>query len=391
MTFPFLTVRALSDTPAPFYCHEEFYEPARSWIGRHIQWLHAQLVHPSASRRFLATLYVCTVVVVAVFTIIGIVGVLSLYARYRRVKALRSFSDVSSQAPKPIVPYVLIKSSTQSFNHVNEYVIERGFLWTKPIGSDSTQWQPLFFAGCEAGRRPISLSVDGARLCVLDDRDQIHVKQTLKEEWLGEQYYYADQSLDPNTWRGCGNAHIPQNSLWACSDRGVFNQQFSERVESLYIVGKAELSVGVPFPVPGSVHEPFIPLALSVSAGTAMVLGYSRTQTCGTTIDRLRLYTSGSDSSWIEHPFPTVSTDHVSVTKRITIVQTGQGERAKELRIMGTNSQGVTGMYIKRLTDMAWGFISLPLATLSDLVPYEEFTAEAVEPSGMVGYRVDIQ
>ena len=78
MTFPFLTVRALSDTPAPFYCHEEPYEPVRPWIGRHIEWVHSQLVHPSVSRRIVAAIYVCTVVVVGIISIIGIIGVVSL-------------------------------------------------------------------------------------------------------------------------------------------------------------------------------------------------------------------------------------------------------------------------------------------------------------------------
>ena len=311
---------------------------------------------------------------------------------------LRAFSEECQKVPKPTVPHVLIKSSTQSFNHVNEYIIESGILWTKPTGSDKSNWQPLFFEGCENGRKSLSLSVDGAWLFVLDDRREIHSKQILHEEWLGEQYYYSDLSFDPNTWTDCWRSRflkctpfrnpirIPLNSFWAGSDRGVFNQQSSDRVASLYIVGESACARGVPFSIPGSTHEPFSLLSFSVSAGTPMVLGYSQSHAGGATVHRLRLYTQSSDSSWIEHPLPTASTPRVSVTQHITIVQTGQGEGAKELRIMGTDSRGVTGMYIKHLAGSGWGFIPLASAKLSDGVPYERFAAGPLQPSVMHGY-----
>lgn len=48
--------------------------------------------------------------------------------------------------------------------------------------------------------------------------------------------------------------------------------------------------------------------------------------------------------------------DLARLTKRLAVLQTGQGNSARELRILGTNAKGQTGFYVKALKDPSWDF-----------------------------------
>lgn len=444
MSFPFITVRPLSDRPAPFYCHEEPFVPSTTRFGRHVEWLHTQLHSPSPYKRALVTACTCALVAVAILSIVGIYGVVKLYAQYRRVEGVRVFAEMSRGVLKPTTPYIMVKSATQTMNHVNEYVIENGLLWTKPIGAGADAWKPMYFDGIESNTKPISLSADGGRLFVLDDKHQIHTKLALKESWIGEQYYYTDLSFDPSSWSDSWctmpvlgpiigllfgkRLSIPEGTMWATFDRGVFNQYFEdaanrkipdpsgsaglfETKEKAPAAGLYDVwvpaTLGVPFSMPGSSREPFKLVAFSVSASTMMALGYSETQAEGTIIRHLRLYTQLNDidtmgdnplttytysegtvspdgqvlplPSWREHGLPDATTDLVSVTKQITILQTGQGNNARELRIMGRDPRGFPGMYVKRITDMNWGFVPLPASEVSEALPFTEVVEGSIQ------------
>lgn len=61
------------------------------------------------------------------------------------------------------------------------------------------------------------------------------------------------------------------------------------------------------------------------------------------------------DSDWREHPI--TITKQAMVSKTITIVQTGEGNHARQLRVDGLNEDGVWGQYRKMLLDKDWKFV----------------------------------
>jgi hypothetical protein len=62
------------------------------------------------------------------------------------------------------------------------------------------------------------------------------------------------------------------------------------------------------------------------------------------------------------------------LSSRITILQTGQGNASRELRVAGLSSSGETGFYFKRVFDDAWSFRAADL----DLFPADFLDADTV-------------
>ena len=60
------------------------------------------------------------------------------------------------------------------------------------------------------------------------------------------------------------------------------------------------------------------------------------------------------DADWTEHPL--MLEGQAMVTGRLTIRQTGEGNHARELRILGKNQQGAWGFWRKMIDDKAWTF-----------------------------------
>jgi hypothetical protein len=84
--------------------------------------------------------------------------------------------------------------------------------------------------------------------------------------------------------------------------------------------------------------------------------------------------------SWVEHEL-TPNLDNVVLTKQITILQTGQGNDARELRIIGTNTDGIPGMYVKRIADKNWLFAPIATVDVLGVLPFEEISEGVVQPA----------
>lgn len=61
------------------------------------------------------------------------------------------------------------------------------------------------------------------------------------------------------------------------------------------------------------------------------------------------------ETKWKEHPL--YLSEKACITDRITILQTGEGNDARELRVDGQNDKGEWGYYWKNITDHDWKFI----------------------------------
>ena len=74
------------------------------------------------------------------------------------------------------------------------------------------------------------------------------------------------------------------------------------------------------------------------------------------------------ETKWREHPL--YLSQKACVTDRITILQTGNGNDARELRVAGTNEKGEWGYYWKNVADYEWEFIKQDVGSgLTPLAP----------------------
>lgn len=95
--------------------------------------------------------------------------------------AKKFYDEVQNHVPPSDDP-IELKSETQTFNHVNDYLIKDGILWYRRRDkSEHHSWKPLFFDGELTGHKPVKISADGANLNVIDDIGAVHYRKVLIE------------------------------------------------------------------------------------------------------------------------------------------------------------------------------------------------------------------
>lgn len=100
---------------------------------------------------------------------------------YRLFKEMTESVGFEELAP-PQNLTISIKTNTQTFNHVNDYVIHNDIVWYRRNGQTDLKWRPMFFDG----NKPLIIQADGANLIIVDSEDginpgYIHYKKVLKE------------------------------------------------------------------------------------------------------------------------------------------------------------------------------------------------------------------
>jgi hypothetical protein len=222
-----------------------------------------------------------------------------------------------------------LKSTTRTFNHIQQFAIEQGFLWMRLQKEDSL-WQPIYFDGFEKKHSPKSLDSDGANLIVLDETNAVHYKKVLKEfrpqdiqdsqrNWLEQagvnlkedRYIAVDKGARDNwkdKWFSLPYLHhfvnlftnkrlrIPKNAkAWAISQRGRYNDYLEDKcqrqhpanvgVTTLYVLDQngqdihkydpwSPKHVKISIPLPETSKTLFIAENMSVSASVIMTIGY---------------------------------------------------------------------------------------------------------------------
>lgn len=147
-------------------------------------------------------------------------------------KASELFMEKYKAALPPSTDLIQIKSDTQTFNHVNDYVIKDNIIWFRrrigpfPEGENIGVWEKLYFDGELGERRPVSISSDGANLFVVDDKGFVHYRKVLlegrgyeelrKEEDDNEsiKYYLQDEDLDPEDKDTYVAVDVSKQQLW---------------------------------------------------------------------------------------------------------------------------------------------------------------------------------
>jgi hypothetical protein len=307
------------------------------------------------------------------------------YGRF--FKEQDAFFKEVKDAQHPSDEPISFKSSTRSFNHTHDFAIEGKTLWCRlrnPEKISINAWQPIFFDGYPR-TKPVSLDVDGANLVVLDNENKIHYKKVLQEiraseiesdrPQVQEEYLAVDLSRYANWFDSWFSLPVISNVVnvftgkrlkipsdakaWAISHRGTYNDhvedadnkihKVSTGVTTLYILnndGKeiqkhdpwSPIMAKMNLTVPETANTTFEAENLTVGSSTVMLVGYEVKKENEGTVKTLTLE------------------GKAAITKHITVIQTGEGNNAREIRVEGLNAEGKSGYYYKKVDEQNWHF-----------------------------------
>jgi hypothetical protein len=340
-------------------------------VGRHVIWLNAER---QGWRKLGAQLIKIAEVSLLSISIVGLILVhkgamiSNKLEGYRRFELLPS-SHLSSQMP--IFDTVRMKTPTASFNHVNYYAIANNKLWFKPIDKPEETWKEFYFDGLSEGKSsdhtiPMSLSVDGANLVVIDNHHKVHYKKILKEakrtipidassndiipdyaccdvtekdNWKDKWFSLPIVSKIVNLFSGKRLTISSDREQYIISHRGQFNRYYTDRagkqhpieagVTTLYSMKKPEKKSGgkkdidfadpwLPFGFSSIIFNKnielpprFVPLVYDASASTLFIIGNEETNR-SSLVDgsTLKMYTKLADFDTTgRNPFLTYTND----------------------------------------------------------------------------------
>ncbi len=316
---------------------------------------------------------------------------------------------------------IFLKTATQSFTHEYDVAVSEGKIWHKPRASNTgaSKWQLLGKTGLPAASSllglggfdspasVVQLSADGDNLIAVGNNGVIYYMKWSTRKWTGKWGQpFSKQLRLPDSIRA-----------WSISHRGPFAGGYSDidgnfhaisaGVTTLYALSGDGLKISYADPwlpadfareIGGPLQNRFRARSLSASASTLFVIS-----------DTGEMYTRLADFDTLGlNPFlaygyerkiinlnvekdvrtlppeewkkqPSISADQGRISSAITILQTGKGNSARELRVEGVNQQGAHGFFSKPINGETWQFIQtgLPLqkpllspsAVASDLGP----------------------
>jgi len=331
---------------------------------------------------------------------------------------------------------VYIKTRTQTFNTYHYYLLHENRIWYKSIDPLAEPMNWTLFAGTGLPRNVRSIteiSADADELMAVSEEGRIYTYRfdmTImlkanswidKHGWPDAEKFFLDQRTSKNlSWAlGRRNAHVQyQEDIfgnqhnWGITGISTIYMLLEDGQEICY--GDSGLPSDFSRNFIGPERGAFKSVSLSASASTMFVINdagemYTRladfdTVGCDPMFFNYTYthYESGipgtnylSNSSewglpsedWRSQPRVHLSGE-AAVTRHITILQNGQGNGARELRIAGLNEEGETGYWSKQIFDNVWEFIKAPLYFNEDdiLVQAENFEADA---QGVRGQSLD--
>ena len=286
------------------------------------------------------------------------------------------------------VELIKTKTKTETFNHVNFYIIHNKSIWYRPINDPNIDWKRVPYNGTD----PIEIQADGANLVIIDEQNEVHYKKVLIESRKKGVYSKEDIS-EENNWNDrwyrlpiiekIYNYFVKNKRLYllpgtkacAISHRGMFSCYFEDirgkkhtafpMVTSFYafientnfiVYADPYLMDGFSQVIEGP-HPDFIIEALSASASTLFISGKLHGKTkrytkradfdmTGKNPFLLSFWSkkNRSDPKWFEQPdLPDDATDH------ICIYQVGEGNSEFILQVTSLN-----GIYAKKIYDHEW-------------------------------------
>ncbi|GHV68150.1 hypothetical protein AGMMS49928_06890 [Spirochaetia bacterium] len=338
--------------------------------------------------------------------------------------SLYNTADINGVFPEA----VYIKTKTQSFNLYHYYLIHEGKIWYKSIDPEKGPADWTLFAKTGLPRkaeRIAEISADADELVALTeagefyrycfDRTIAHKSNTWldKQGWPGEEQLFLDRRTAKNlSWAiGKRNAHV----LYYEDPFGNQHHNGTMEVVTTYMLLEDGQEIcyadpGLPTDFSRNYIGPergtFKALTLSASASTMFVINKA-----GLMYTRLADFdVIGSDSMFFKYTYTPYTSDlpgtdyfsnlnewglpaedwrsqpripltgKAAITGHITILQNGQGNAARELRVAGLDEEGRTGYWTKAIFDETWEFKTAPLYFDEDA--FLSFSDEGEEERG---------
>lgn len=376
-------------------------EMGQSVIGKHVIWLQKERHGIS---KVLTNALMIGEAALAALSIIGIPLIAKGFTSYQRVKNYKRLENMKGNVNPPPKTPLLLKTSTQAFNHVDDFILHDKAIWVRPRNQPNADWEMIYFDAQGDKNFPVEIRADGANLMVVDNDQNIHYKKVLKESLdRKDKYSFTDISRKDN-WYGAWYSFpllrrfyhlatplrikLPEDTLsWAISHRGKYNHHFEDAngkahpefamVTTIYVLPKQgdRIIYADPYLTRGFKHAIDIPgngfkaEKIEASASTIAIQGRRN--------GKVERYTRLADFDALgKNPFlpgfykksaraapewklePEIKLEGAATEgEDLTIFQTGQGNAARTLRVSGTNAQGEKGYYQKQLNDAQWEFV----------------------------------
>ena len=349
--------------------------------------------------------------------------------------------DASANVNGRLPEQVYIKTLTQTFCRDYQFCIVDGRIYYKLMpgaeysnpGLVETDWQLLGETGLPTPRKAsdfplpteiVEISADADTLLAFDSDGGMYQMFTNTNapgrpfEWIWdfgwpERTHLVQNQLVKNK-RAWASAARRQDVLWHEDIYGNPHHYGTMGIETIYFLTEDGQHIrftdsGLPADFSRSLQGPeegtFIAENLSASASTLFVINkagtmYTRLADFDTigcdpmffkyTYERLPQKYDGTQylsnytpwalpsEPWLRQPDIPLE-GQARLTRHITILQNGQGNGARELRVAGTNAQGETGYYSKAIfahKPQDWTFVAAPLQLAEDT--FLPVTAEGV-------------
>jgi hypothetical protein len=312
---------------------------------------------------------------------------------------------------------VYIKTRTQTFNMYHYYTINNGKIWYKSIdgSKEPASWTLFDKTGVPHNSRKWGFTKTETITEICADADEL---VALSEEGTFYRYCFdktiahkSEAWLDRQGWPDEEPLHLDRrtaaNLSWALGKRNSHVLYYEDTFGNQHHNGTMEIATtyilledgqeicyadtGLPADFSRNYIGPergtFKAVSLSASASTMFVINEA-----GEMYTRLADFdTTGSDPMFFKYTYIPYKSDLegsnyfsnltewalpaedwrpqpriplsglAAITRHITILQNGQGNGARELRVAGLNAEGDTGYWAKAVFDDIWEFKKMPL------------------------------
>jgi len=315
---------------------------------------------------------------------------------------------------------VYFKNNQQGISYEYYYALKDGKIWIKPNESTTGikgEWKLFDSTGVPFGKdvpsfrhedRIAEFSVDGTMIAAVSNRDRFYLWQPT----IQENTTWAEEIGAPFS----DSLYVPKNKLWSFSfsvlrapwkritpmhdivsywgdidgnktqfgltatiyvvdpdgqkiyftDTGLpaaFNRAFTSPGRGAFIIENMSSSASTIFVINerGKMYTRMIDAEIE-GGGPALLYTYKRGKRTKNDeiVPLMNAVRSLPLPDWREQePIEDVRDDHMkkaAITKNITILQTGEGNAARELRVQGRDRAGRYGYYYKKIFDPTWGF-----------------------------------
>lgn len=320
---------------------------------------------------------------------------------------------------------IYIKTQTQTFSFDYEYLIFNGRVYYKQKGTTKSDWAPLLGTGLPfskknkfpAVKKVVEIAADADVLYAFSDEGILYRCYT-KKITSYTPFEWVDYFGWPVKMPLYQNEVVKNKKAWAVGSSRLDVEYYEDIWGNQHNYGPLGVE-SIPFLCEDgqTIHysDPACPSDLSHSYRTpdgVVLENFSESASTyfaiskdGTMYTRLVDYnTVGSDPMLYDYSYEEVHSDLPGWNKKsnttvwalpnepwkiepalptgarattfVTIIQTGKGNSARELRIAAVSADGKTGFYYKNINDQLWQFQEAPL-----VLPEDSFTtAKAPEP-----------